>query len=133
MSLAMLAQNVDAGVTLSRHSILNKFILASMSLGLVATIATTWRDVSIGIPLTNSVMNILVVAALAAAWHNRHELSVVFKSSVLFCLYLFVGCKNIFLFGPHSAGIVFLGYCSMIMALVLPTRWAIVFASLISL
>jgi PAS domain S-box-containing protein len=126
-------QKVDAGVTLSRHSILNKFLVATVCSGLLAAVATTWRDVAVGISLSNSAMNISLVIILSVAWFYRSQLSVVAKSSVLFITYFLVGCKNIYLFGPHSMGIVFLGYCCMILALVLQTKWAITFAVLISL
>ena len=129
----MLSQKVDEGVVLSKHSILNKFILASMSFGLLAALVTLWRDFEIGILLTNSVMNLTLVVGLGIVWLSRDRLSITAKSAVLFCTFLFVATKNMILFGPHSAGIVFLGFCCMIAALIFEIRRTVLIALLISL
>jgi PAS domain S-box-containing protein len=128
-----LSQQVDEGVTLSRHSILNKFIVASLSFGLLAALVTVWRDFMVGILLSNSIMNLALVTILGITWVMRDRLSVYAKSAVLFFTFLFIACKNMLLFGPHSAAIIFLGFCCMIAALIFERRWTIVIAILISL
>jgi PAS domain S-box-containing protein len=129
----VLTQKVDEGVMLSKHSILNKFILASMSFGLLAAVATGWRDYSIGIFLTNSLMNFSLVAGLGGVWLARNRLSLEVKSAILFCTFLFVAAKNLMLFGPHSAGIIFLGFSSMIISLIFEIRWTIIISLLLGL
>jgi PAS domain S-box-containing protein len=129
----VLSQQVDEGVTLSKHSILNKFIVASMSFGLLAALVTLWRDFSVGIFLSNSAMNLGLVVGLGITWLMRDRLTIQVKSSVLFFTFLFIGCKNMFLFGPHSVGIMYLGFCCMIVALVFELRWTFIIAILISL
>ncbi|MEO5978333.1 MAG: PAS domain S-box protein [Chryseolinea sp.] len=128
----VLSRKVDEGVTLSRHSILNQFILASMIFGMVAALVTLWRDFSIGIYLFNSTMNVALVVILCVAWFMRDRLSVYAKSAILFFSFLFIACKNMLLFGPHSAAIIFLAFCCMFAALILELRWTIVIAILIS-
>lgn len=129
----MLTQQVDEGVTLSRHSILNKFVVASMSFGLLAALVTLWRDFAVGILLTNSLMNLGLVIILAFTWLMRERLSVYAKSAVLFFTFLFIACKNMLLFGPHSSAIIFLGFCCMIVALIFERRSTIIIVLLISL
>jgi PAS domain S-box-containing protein len=127
-----LSQAVDEGVTASRHSILNKFLVASMSFGLLATIATLWRDLSVGIILTNSALNLGLVLVVGITWLLRDRVTVLAKSAVLFSVFLFTACKNMLLFGPHSSAIIFLGFCCMIVALVFDRRWTIGIAIAIS-
>lgn len=129
----VLSQKVDEGVTLSRHSILDKFLVASLSFGLLAAITTIWRDFQMGIHIPNTLINFSIIGVLCFAWFRRDRLSVAVKAMVLFGVYFLVGSKNFFLFGPIGAGIVFLGYCCMIMALVLKTKWVVIFSILISL
>jgi PAS domain S-box-containing protein len=126
-------QKVDEGVTLSKHSILNKFILASMSFGILAALVTLWRDLAVGIFITNSLMNLSLAILLGAIWFARDNLSIAAKSIALFTVFFFVACKNLFLFGPHSVGIIFLGFCCMIAALIFETRWTIIISLVLSL
>jgi PAS domain S-box-containing protein len=128
-----LSQNVDENVTVSRHSILNKFLLATVAFGMVTALVTLWRDFSVGIFLNNSLMNLALVAMLAVIWFWRNRLSVITKSLFLFFSFLFVATKNLFLFGPHNAGIIYLGFACMILALILDIRWTLIISLLISL
>jgi PAS domain S-box-containing protein len=129
----VLSQQVDEGVILSRHSILNKFILASMSFGLLTALVTFWRDYEVGILLLNSAVNLGLVAGLSVVWFMRDRLSIGVKSVVMFCTFFFVGCKNMMIFGPHSGGIVFLGFCCMIVALIYEVRWTVIISLALSL
>ena len=129
----MFSQKVDEGVTFSKHSILNKIIVAGMSFGLLAALVTLWRDFSVGILLSNSVMNLGLVVGFWITWVLRNRLTIQVKSTFLFFTFFFIGCKNILLFGPLSAGIIFLGFCCMIVALIFEIRWTITVAILISL
>jgi PAS domain S-box-containing protein len=129
----LLVKKVDEGVALSRHSILNKFLLATMSFGLLAALATLWRDYTVGIFITNSLMNLSLVAVLGGLWLARNKLSLEVKSVILFCTFVFVGVKNLMLFGPHSVGIIFLGFSCMIIALIFETRWTALISLLLSL
>jgi PAS domain S-box-containing protein len=133
MPQRLLTQKVDEGVTLSKHSILNKFILASMSFGLLAGLVTWWRDRAIGIFPMNSLMNLSLVAVLGVVWITRNRLTVKVKSAILFCTFLFVATKNILLFGPHSAGIIFLGFGCMVIALIFEIRWTVIISLMLSL
>jgi PAS domain S-box-containing protein len=132
-SPGVLTRKVDEGVTLSRHSILNKFLFATMSFGLVAAIATWWRDESIGIAIINSIVNVSLVVGLAIVWLLRKRLSLKVKSVILFCTFVFVAAKNLTLFGPHSAGIIFLGFSCMVVALTFEIRWTVIVSLLLSL
>ena len=78
-------------------------------------------------------MNFGLVAGLAIIWLARNRISIAVKSSVLFLSFLFVGAKNLMLFGPHSGGIIFLGFASMIVALVFEIRWTVIVSILLSL
>lgn len=129
----VLTQKVDEGVTLSKHSILNKIILATMSFGLLAVIATWWRDYSTVIFLTNSIINFSFVVLMGGIWLARARVSIEAKSVVLFCTFLFIAAKNLMLFGPHGSGIIFLGFSCMIVALNFRLRWAVLVAISIGL
>jgi PAS domain S-box-containing protein len=128
-----LLQRVDEGVALSRHSILNKFLLASVLFGLLAALATIWRDYSIGIALANSLINLAVVGGVGAVWIVRKSMSINAKSAVLFCAFVLVATKNLMLFGPHSSGLIFLAFGCMIVALVFEIRWTVIVSLIISL
>jgi PAS domain S-box-containing protein len=104
-----------------------------MSFGLLATMVTLWRDFAIGIILSNSVANFFMVVVLGITWLMRRRLAVEVKAAIMFCVFLFVACKNMILFGPHAAGIIFLGFCCMVVALVFEIRWTVIISLILSL
>ncbi|HEY5748766.1 MAG TPA: PAS domain S-box protein [Chryseolinea sp.] len=133
MNSSLTTESIGFGIGLSRNSIINKFLLATMGFGLVTSSMTAWRDHIVGITVTNTWVNYLIIAIMAVTWLFRERIAYGYKAGVLFLVYLVTGIKALMLLGPYSYNAaIFLCFSSLIVAISVDLKWSILITVLIS-
>lgn len=129
----MLHSGIDEAILRSRHSIIDKFLLSTLAFGVIGASVTIWRDITSGFFAANSVMNSLLVALLGAAWIYRAKLAYSVKGGVMFFVFLSMAVKQLYLFGPVSAGVLFYCFCCLVLMLSMSVRNALITAVALSM
>lgn len=134
MITSLKSERIGFGIGLSRNSIINKFLLATMVFGLVTSSMTAWRDHVVGLTVTNSWVNYLVIAIMAVTCLFRQRIAYGYKAGILFLVYLVTGIKALLLLGPYSYNAaIFLCFSSLIVAISMDLKWSMLITVLISL
>lgn len=134
MNSSIKSESLDFGIGLSRNSIIDKFLLATIGFGLGAGSITAWRDHVVGIPSVNTWVNFCMLGIMAITWLFRNKVAYGFKASVLFLVYMIIGVKALFLVGPYSYNAtLFLSFSSLILAISMKLKWSILLTLLMCL
>jgi len=129
----MLHHDVDEAILQSRHSILDKFLLSTLVFGFLAALSTVWRDVLLGFFAANTAINLGLIIIMGVLWIFRHVTPFNVKAALLFVAFLVIAIKQLFLFGPVSAGSLFFCFCCMIIMLSMNLKNGLIASAVLSL
>jgi len=137
MKSAIKLDTVGPGIALSRNSIINMFLLATIGFGLGTSLLTAWRDAAVGIPrvtTANTWVNFGMIGLMGVAAVFRHRIAYEYKAALLFFVYLIIGVKALLLLGPYSYNAaIFLCFSSMILAISMSQRSSLIFTVILGL